>query len=107
MQTSFLDGSHIYGANVKKNTKLREMKCGLLIAQKRNIANRNEDLLPASKDEKPADCLNFKPETKCFIAGDDRINQNPGLSSMHTVFLREHNRYYWIILNIFDILNIS
>lgn len=31
-------------------------------------------------------------EKKDFIGGDVRVNENPGLQGMHTVFVREHNR---------------
>ena len=32
------------------------------------------------------------PALKCFQAGESRTNENLGLTSVHTLFLREHNR---------------
>ena len=35
----------------------------------------------------------LRPETSAdFVAGDSRANEHPFLSSLHTVFMREHNR---------------
>jgi len=92
MQTAFLDASHIYGTSSEENEKLRDKNGrGLMEVQQRSD-NHNEDLLPASKKKRPSDCLDFRPDTKCFVSGDDRVNQNPVLMSMHTITVREHNR---------------
>ena len=71
--TSFIDGSMIYGVDQATADSLRSFKGGRLLVGK--------DGLP------PVDQNGF------FIAGDERANENVELTSMHTLFIREHN--FW------------
>lgn len=88
LQTSFLDASIIYGSSLKQNEKLRDRISGRGRLRMQTIRR----LLPMDKTENPSDCLDFTKEKRCFISGDDRVNQNPGLMTIQTVFVREHNR---------------
>lgn len=70
--TSFIDGSNVYGSDQATANALRSFEGGKL-----RISDGN--LLPTD-------------EQGHFIAGDERANENPGLTSMHTLWMREHNR---------------
>ena len=50
-------------------------------------------LLPAL-DSRIADeeCRISTKNLHCFASGDSRCNEQPGLTAMHTLWLREHNR---------------
>jgi len=86
--TSFIDASNVYGSDEEHSSILRTYYDGRL--QRNSIS----DQLPTMEQ------LNIRPEIRRqrpqrpddFIAGDRRVNEQPFLSSMHVLFLREHNR---------------
>lgn len=69
--TAFLDGSMVYGSSDTEAAALRAFEGGRLVTGDGN-------LLPMAHGQ--------------FAAGDERAGEQPGLTAMHTVFMREHNR---------------
>lgn len=70
--TAFIDGSMVYGSDAETAESLRELAGG-------RLATSENDLLPID-------------ETGFFAAGDVRANEQNGLTAMHTLWVREHNR---------------
>jgi len=88
--TSYLDASNIYGSTAEEQHELRLMAKGKLKYTNLHI---RKPLLPALSPEASAEeCRIRTPNLHCFHAGDHRVNEQPGLATMHTLWLREHNR---------------
>lgn len=79
--TSFLDASNVYGSSDSRAAALRTFSRGRLKTSKHNLLPFNVDGLP-----------NLGEGPDFFLAGDIRSNENVVLTSMHTLFVREHNR---------------
>ncbi len=83
--TSFIDGSNVYGSDAARAAALRTFVGGLL----KTSAN---GLLPYNTSGQPNAAPPPLGPTDYFLAGDIRANEQPGLASFHTLFVREHNR---------------
>lgn len=70
--TSFIDGSQIYGSDEATLELLREFEGGRMLI-------RDNGLPPLEEEGN-------------ILAGDIRAAENPSLTAMHALFLREHNR---------------
>jgi peroxidase len=93
--THWLDASNIYGSTMKDSIALRDntnKNRGRLDTAKHPTANL-KPLLPKStvESDAPEACRASNFSSFCFAAGDTRVNENAGLATVHTVFMREHN----------------
>ncbi|MEL7312935.1 MAG: peroxidase family protein [Pseudomonadota bacterium] len=84
--TSWIDGSMIYGSDEVRALALREG------VDSPFLATSPGNLLPFNTDEL-SNAVGFVTDpTSLFLAGDVRANEQVGLATMHTLWVREHNR---------------
>ena len=98
--TAFIDGSNIYGSTEEVAIKLRinetfgaETFPGALLRTglSKHTAGQNHEALPSRKQCRFASPRPV-PTPDDLTSGDTRAVVQPGLTSMHTLFLHEHNR---------------
>ncbi|VDK61362.1 unnamed protein product [Anisakis simplex] len=82
--TAFIDASPLYGSSSKDLHKFRDGTTGFLKMSRFN----NQMVLPFDQSK----CASKSSCKATFTAGDIRVNLFIGLSSMHILFTREHNR---------------
>jgi len=85
--TAYIDASNVYGSDTARADWLRANDgSGKLKITDHGLLG---DLLPFN-DTTQANAGG--PGTDLFLAGDVRANEQVGLTAMHTLFVREHNR---------------
>ncbi|XP_071514131.1 uncharacterized protein [Panulirus ornatus] len=85
--TSFIDGSVLYGSSKEESDDLRAFTGGLLKVQRGPAGTQI-----LIDDDNQIDCKDSSSRFRCFKSGDVRVNEHIGLSSVHQLFVREHNR---------------
>lgn len=87
MVTAFMDLSLVYGNSNAEQRNIREFHNGRLA-----VANRNgHESLP--QVDNVMDICNVPTQGDvCYLSGDSRTNENPGIAMLHIVLMREHNR---------------
>ncbi len=87
--TAFIDASNVYGSDVERADWLRTKDgTGRLKISAGNLLPYNTAGLPNAGGLSP----------RLFLAGDVRTNEQIALATMHTLFVREHNRLADLIL---------
>lgn len=82
--TAYIDASNVYGSSKELADNLRLFKGGLLKQGGRLESAKGN--LPFQEDKPQIGDVPF------FVAGDERVNEQVGLTVMHTIWMREHNR---------------
>jgi len=97
--THFLDSSNVYGSTDSEAETVRDGDSIFLLADNRFTTRRiGRSLLPSCQKFRDDDDVNAcggpceARANNCQVAGDQRVNEQPGLTTLHTIFLREHNR---------------
>lgn len=82
--THYIDGSNVYGNTEKRGKELR-------------MGNGGPEDETGKLKQGPNELLPLIAADGNELAGDDRAREMPGLNSMHTLMVREHNRLCDII----------
>jgi peroxidase len=94
MASTWLDISALYGSTTEVARKLRSFKGGKLLTQelKTRGAKAKGSYLPFNTMNVPTRTRPGVPTEQLFAGGDPRTNEDWIMMSIHTLFLREHNR---------------
>jgi len=87
--TAYIDASNVYGSDVPRTNELRMFDgTGRLKTSPGGLLPYNVNGLPNAPDSEDA---------SFFLAGDFRANEQVGLTAMHTIWVREHNKWAGLV----------
>uniref|UniRef100_A0AC34R0R0 Thyroid peroxidase n=1 Tax=Panagrolaimus sp. JU765 TaxID=591449 RepID=A0AC34R0R0_9BILA len=92
--TAFIDGSNVYGSTEVDALDLRDLFSDHGLLRFDIVSSSQKPYMPFEKDS-GMDCRRNRSVAnpiRCFLAGDFRANEQLGLTAMHTLWFREHNR---------------
>ncbi|KYO32917.1 peroxidasin-like protein isoform B [Alligator mississippiensis] len=91
--TSYIDASNVYGSSDHEALEIRDFASQRGLLRQGIVQRSGKPLLPFATGP-PTECMRDENESPipCFLAGDQRANEQLGLTSMHTLWFREHNR---------------
>jgi len=98
--THWLDGSMVYGSDAVRATTMRELSGGRMLTDG-DMLIRNTANLAVAND------TGVFANTDMFLAGDVRATEQTGLAAMHTLFVREHNRWADRLSNELDLTGLT
>ncbi len=87
--TSWIDASMVYGSDDIRASALREHAGGRMLASAGGLSLPTNDLPGLGSVANDGGPLGA---STLFVAGDIRANEQTGLTAIHTLFIREHNR---------------
>lgn len=93
--TSWVDASNVYGSEASRAAWLRTFEDGKLRTSAGNLLPYNTtdgEFGSAVDPNAPSMAAPPHADERYFVAGDVRANEQPGLTALHTIFMREHNQ---------------
>lgn len=104
--TSWIDASNVYGSDDDRASWLRTFQDGKLKTSSGDLLPFNtidgeyDSAIDPAAPSMAGDTDRQGNTVKTFVAGDVRAAEQPGLTSLHTLFVREHNRLCEYLLEI-------